>query len=817
MVRAAVNKIWVWGLLLSACLAIAALLQWGRSAERALFALGEAFAPRHLPNADVVIVAIDEPALARFGPWPWPRSLLAALTDRLAADKARVIAFALPLTGRQNGEALNYLEQLAALPDVRNSREARALVAQAQAALATDAAFAASIRNAGNVILAAPALPAAAGATLPDWFVAKAALESEQEPGLLAWLFGPLPAHFQPPPAIFGQAASGIGFLPAGEGTGLEPLVLQSGGHWLPSFALLVAARDLGLQNGEIVPAVTGGVSFGNEYLFTDARLRVRLRPYAIARGRPAAAEYSFAAIYDGRVPAESLTGKAVIVGLAANGGGPSLQVLGNEVSSILDGDLIATPFWAWGLRALLALLVGVYLVFAVPRLPRLLGLVASALLLILLVNLEFIPLIARDLWLPLALPVLMLVLGHGLLLGLWYLRERLGVPQEELSEANRELALACQALGRYDEALRRFLRCLPSKTLYENLLALGHEHERHRRYADAIEVYLEMKKKLAEFGSVDERLQRLQALESTSTLTARGRRPLPIIEQGLQKPVIGRYELIRELGRGAMGTVYLGRDQKIGRTVAIKTMALADEFEGAVLQEVSQRFIREAQTAGLLNHPNIITIYDVGEDQGLAYIAMDYLPGESLQNYTQPGKLLPMDETMAITIKIAEALAYAHGRQVVHRDIKPANIIYERQTGRLKITDFGVAVLTNASRTKTGTILGSPSYMSPEQVAGRKVDGRSDLFSLGVTLFQLLRGELPFEAPSLTGLMYKISNEPPPDVTFLRPDIPDCLKQLVERAMQKNPAARFQSGTEMADALRACLAKMRRPRRTAV
>ncbi|HEV2321547.1 MAG TPA: serine/threonine-protein kinase, partial [Gammaproteobacteria bacterium] len=238
-------------------------------------------------------------------------------------------------------------------------------------------------------------------------------------------------------------------------------------------------------------------------------------------------------------------------------------------------------------------------------------------------------------------------------------------------------------------------------------------------------------------------------------------------------------------------------------RQVAIKTMALADEFDGEALKDVHDRFFREAETAGRLNHTNIVTIYDVGEDQGLAYIAMDYLPGDSLQKYTESGALLPLNEAAAIITKIAEALEYAHKHHVVHRDIKPANIMYDRASGRVKITDFGIAALTDLSRTKTGTILGSPLYMSPEQVAGNKVDGRSDLYSLGVTFYQLVRGELPFEAPSLTGLLFKITNEPHPDVTFLRPDIPPALKVIVDKALDKDPDKRYQTGMEMANALR--------------
>ena len=175
---------------------------------------------------------------------------------------------------------------------------------------------------------------------------------------------------------------------------------------------------------------------------------------------------------------------------------------------------------------------------------------------------------------------------------------------------------------------------------MHKNLLHLGHEHERHRRYVAAIEVYAEMKRLVPGFGDVEDRLQKLQALDSPTTITHRRGAYITLPENGLQKPVLGRYELIRELGRGAMSVVYLGRDQKINRTVAIKTLSFKDEFRGGVPEEISQRFFREAETAGRLNHPNIVTIYDVGEDQGLAYIAMDYLAGESLDHYTKPGTL---------------------------------------------------------------------------------------------------------------------------------------------------------------------------------
>jgi eukaryotic-like serine/threonine-protein kinase len=793
--------------------AAAAFLQFGHKMELATYEAGLWLMPQHPPDADVAVVGIDQDALRKFGPWPWPRSTLADLTARLAADKARVIAFVPEFDSPQNTAALDYLHKIAGLPAVSSDHEAAALVSQAQTALDTDAVFAESIQYAGNVVLAARSMPISGSDTtaLPPWLVFKMRVAHPDQVGIAGMFFKPIRVQLRAPLARLGQAADGIGYLPDSLADGFRPLIVNDGEQLLPSFSLLVAARDLGLKNSQIIPHATGGISLADEYLFTDENMRARPRSYAEDRSRNAIPVYAAGDLLDDKLAAENIAGKAVIVGLTAEAGSSQTLAAAAMVSSILNDDLSATPFWAWWLRGLLILLVGAYLLFAASRLRIWLGIAASVLLLLVLVNGEFIPLIARGVWLPLTLPLLFLIAGHVLVLMVRYLSDRHGISREEYSETNRQLALACQALGRFDEALAHYGKCAPSNALHKNLLQLGHEHERHRRYAAAIEVYTEMKRLVPEFGDVEDRVQKLQALDNQTTITRRRGPHISLPDNGLQKPVLGRYELIKELGRGAMSVVYLGRDQKINRTVAIKTLSFKDEFEDGVPEEIAQRFFREAETAGRLNHPNIVTIYDVGEDQDLAYIAMDYLTGESLEHYATPGKLLPIDEAMAVVIKVAEALEYAHRRQVVHRDIKPANIMYDRKTGQLKITDFGVASLVNAARTRAGTILGSPSYMSPEQVAGKKVDGRSDLYSLGVSLYQLLRGELPFEAPSLTGLMFKVSNTPPPDVTFLRPDIPPRLKDVVERALQKNPDMRFQTGMELATAIRMCRGKAKR------
>jgi serine/threonine-protein kinase len=251
------------------------------------------------------------------------------------------------------------------------------------------------------------------------------------------------------------------------------------------------------------------------------------------------------------------------------------------------------------------------------------------------------------------------------------------------------------------------------------------------------------------------------------------------------------------------MGVVYLGRDPKINRIVAIKTMALSQEFEEDELKEVKERFFREAETAGRLNHPNIVTIFDAGEEHDLAYIAMEFLKGKDLVPYTKPGNLMPLAKVMDI---VADALSYAHQNNVVHRDIKPANIMYEPESDTVKVTDFGIARITDSSKTKTGMVLGTPSYMSPEQLAGKKIDGRSDLFSLGVTLYQLVSGKLPFEGESMAQLMFKIANEPHPPVRELAPQVPECLAAIIDKALAKDFTQRYQTGAEMAADLRACI-----------
>lgn len=266
----------------------------------------------------------------------------------------------------------------------------------------------------------------------------------------------------------------------------------------------------------------------------------------------------------------------------------------------------------------------------------------------------------------------------------------------------------------------------------------------------------------------------------------------------------LGRYDITGTLGRGAMGVVYQARDPLIERTVAIKTVACAalSEKEAA---EFEQRFFREAKSAGRLNHPNIVTVYDVGRDGDLAWIAMEFLAGRSLRDLLDAGEPLAPGRIVGIGAAVADALAFAHARGIVHRDVKPANIMV-LDSGVVKLADFGIAQLPGSGLTMTGAVLGSPKYMAPEQISGHKADGRSDIFSLGVVLYELLAGKSPFEGENLHAAMYQVVHKEPPPPSTCRDGQTNAFDAIIAKALAKDPAARYQDAAALATDLRRAL-----------
>ena len=278
--------------------------------------------------------------------------------------------------------------------------------------------------------------------------------------------------------------------------------------------------------------------------------------------------------------------------------------------------------------------------------------------------------------------------------------------------------------------------------------------------------------------------------------------------EVSQSKPRLGRYEILEELGRGAMGIVYKGLDPKLDRLTAIKTIRFTDDFDEDQAAKIREQFYREAEVVAKLSHPNIVTIYDVGEDLDLSYLAMEYLEGESLETYARKEQLLSIRKTIDVTAQVCDALAYAHSHGIVHRDIKPANIMILKN-GLVKVTDFGIARATASSKTRTGVIKGTPYYMSPEQISGMKVDGRSDIFSLGIVFYQLLTGELPFGGENLAAIMYQITTVDPAPPTKYNPKIYKAAVAILNRALEKSLESRYQKAQQMGDHLRLLAQKL--------
>lgn len=389
---------------------------------------------------------------------------------------------------------------------------------------------------------------------------------------------------------------------------------------------------------------------------------------------------------------------------------------------------------------------------------------------------------------------------------------KRLFSAAESQSESDSDPHSAGHALvesGRAKDALLHFMKLPTDARTLAVIFNLGVDFEQLSEFEHAAAAYRHILRHDPDFPNVDARLAHCRSmLGPRSEMAPSGYPPepppLPPSAAGPQV-MLGPYEVERELGKGAMGVVYAARNPNDGRRVAVKTMALFEKFEEDQVDEVKARLFREAKTAGRLSHPNIVSILDAGEAQDLAYIVMELVHGHDLTKYTRNDALLPLPMLFKIIAQAARALDYAHAQGVVHRDIKPANILLEPDAGEVKLTDFGIARMTVSGKTKSGEVLGTPSYMSPEQLAGMEVDGRSDLFSLGITFYELCTGRLPFHGDSIGEVMSRIATEPHSDILSVRSDLPSCLTSIIDKALKKSAADRYTSGADMAEDLMNC------------
>jgi eukaryotic-like serine/threonine-protein kinase len=793
------------------------------------------------PDDRIAVIAIDDQSVANIGRWPWPRDVHARLIDLLSQAQAKTVVhtafFFEPQTERGVGKLRELQSLLSAaspaegLGGLDESSRQRLLnfIGEAERSLDADGQLVTSLQRAGQVIVpsvfALGESPGRPDRPLPG-FALRSALP---DPGGVG-----LPARAsQQPIAAIGEAARAVGHLnqfPDQDGAiRQEVLLVNFNGQAVPSVALLAAAHslNLGAEDMRIVPGE--GLELGRLKIPFSSSSLVLPQFYADRGGRAAFPVDSFYDVVSGKIPASKYTDKIVIVGATAAGVGSLFAtpastamspagIVANTTSSILNGHFITQPAWASWVGLLVLLLVGAYLLVALPRLKAGTAAGVTAGLFVLLLGTEYGLLAHSAIWVQLVFPVAALLIGHLALTTRRFLVTEAGKlrSDEESAETNRMMGLALQGQGQLDMAFDRFRRVPGSAALMDNLKHLALDFERKRQFNKAQAVYEHMARFDRDNADVQTQLMRAKNLSETVMLGSKASHPggTLLLSQGggVEKPMLGRYQVEKELGKGAMGVVYQGRDPKIGRIVAIKTLALSAEFEGVELQDARERFFREAETAGRLQHPNIVTIYDAGEEHDLAYIAMEFLGGHDLMAHARPGQLLPVRTVLTIVERVALALDYAHQHNVVHRDIKPANIMYDAATDAVKVTDFGIARITDASRTKTGMVLGTPSFMSPEHLAGQKVTGSSDLYSLGITLFQLLTGVLPLRGDSMAALMYRIANQPAPDVRDFRAELPSALADILHRMLAKAPQDRYPSGKLLAEDLRHVVIEARQP-----
>jgi len=816
---------------------------WGHaplleSLERDAYDLGVRTASRD-PGEKVVVVAIDDKSVQNIGRWPWSRKVHAAMIDKLAQAGAKTIGSTIFYSEPEVPPGLDWIREFRTETD----KLAQAGVAvdaltqkfsEAELALDTDSVLGNSFKNAGNVVLGMQFTPGEPVGK-PDKPLADYVLRNAIKEDNVVDPNGDFPMPIQTvlansPIAVVGEAARGIGHLltppDVDGGVRFEPLVVEYYGAFYPSQSLMVAAAYHNLKAEDIKVNLGDSIQLGNLKIKTDLYLNMNTFFYGKRQGdRPSFDVYSFYDVQQGAVPMENFKDKIVLIGATAFGvgstfhtpvgvvGGPVL-IMAHTVASILNENFFIAPSWAGITELAILLLIAGYLIGFLPKLSAGPAALLSAGLLVLILAVEIGLMASQAVWLKLTGAAALLFIGHVLLTTKRFLvteatKRRLDY---DSAQSNKQLALKFQKEGELDMALEYFRRCPVDESLLEAVYILAGDFERKRQFNKAGAAYEYIAAKDPNFRDIRNKVNRAKQLNDTviigGSAAAASAASTMLLDGSISKPMLGRYEIEKELGKGAMGVVYLGKDPKINRVVAIKTMALSQEFDPSELNEVKERFFREAETAGRLDQPNIVRIYDVGEEHDLAYIAMEFLAGHDLARYTKPDTLLPLPTVMGIIFKAAMALDYAHKHNVVHRDIKPANIMYEPESKQVKLTDFGIARITDSSKTKTGMVLGTPSYMSPEQLSGKKVDGRSDLFSLGVMFYQMITGKLPFQGDSMATLMYKIANEAHTEVFTLRPDLAKqrpCISEIINRALEKDSNKRYQTGAEMARDIQRC------------
>jgi CHASE2 domain-containing sensor protein/tRNA A-37 threonylcarbamoyl transferase component Bud32 len=790
--------------------------------ERRIYDIGIRFAVANDLRADkIALIDIDDKSLSDLGAWPWPRHVIAEMIDILNGEGAKSIGLNIPFTEKEINEGLKevkaFREKYIVYPHVTEDISIKSWVLtnldEIENRLDNDSSLLESVKKGGNIILPLSARPVTLLKDIEDRddsFILNNVLDSSRiSPSFKKNIEIKIMSS---PFTELAQGAAGLGHDDLTSENSMagrsHPIYRSYKGDLLPSFPLRLAIFYLNQQPDQVIADENQIKLEGRLIPLTRGEMLISFKG-----GDKTFSRFSFSDVLRDKQTQSKMKGKIIIIGFN-NSDSIRLEtpIYSNMaesdfnayiVSDIINLSPITRPAYLLFIEILLIFLVGIGASLLFPRKGQLTRILMTAGILLLTLMAGIIILSVIGIWFKPVYISCCIVAVY-----LYLLAKELFFYQaftRESHEMSRLLGLNFQSQGLLDLAFDKFRKLPMNHEAKDLIYNLGLEYEKRRLINKALTAYQYVNKE-GGFRDLDDRIPKLMASDKSSTLGSYGMaKEAKIVSDSetADRSMIGRYKILGELGKGSMGLVFKAQDPKINRLVAIKTIRFSDEFDHDVIQEIKERFFREAEIAGQLSHPSIVTIHDVGDDGELTYMAMEFLEGKDLDKFINRGNLLPLRKVLSIVAEIASALDYAHKASVIHRDIKPANVMM-LNNGHVKVTDFGIAKAISSSRTKTGVILGTPNYMSPEQIMGQKIDSKSDIFSLGVVFYQLITGELPFHGENLSGLLYQITQIKHPSPRNYNPKIPKVCEQILDKSMAKDPDKRFNSAGDMARILNA-------------
>jgi len=777
-------------------------------------------------QSDIVLVDIDDDSIEKLGRWPWRRSLLADIIKKIDAGNPKAIGLNIILSEPEKSDGLAKiakLEDIFSITLLEETGEKGKIFLQTMKDIRIDL---------DNDKKLADAIKASGKVVLPVFLQKSIVISDETETSDQQLIDHSIQNIISPSGAVYPRSNEIVQPIPSfmSEAYGIGHINLaydidgkarrdwpafEYRGIFIPSYALKLTSMYLNIPGNKMRADLSANIHLGRHKIPTTLNTE-----FLISFKGPGGSfkRYSFFDVINDKLPPAIFKNKIVLVSPSATGvinplstPTDNYMTLGeftaNSIWATLNKNVILQPSWNDLANILMIFFLGMIITFVFPRLKALIAGIAFFIFFIALIAISAYFFISKGLWIQTAYPLSLLILGYiGVISMKYFVTETKKEKVEgESAESNRMLGLSFQSQGMLDMAFDKLRRVPVDKQLKDSLYNLALDYERKRQLSKAATVYEYIEEHDRKYKDVSAKKKKLIQASETMVYGDGGLmgRSDDLLATGTgTKPTLGRYEVLKQLGKGAMGIVYLGQDPRINRTTAIKTFSFADDIDTEQVQDLKEKFFREAESAGTLSHPNIVTIYDAGDEHDLAYIAMEYLEGDDLEKHTKKANLLPMRKTIGYMADIAEALNYAHEKGIVHRDIKPANIMLLK-SGIVKITDFGIARITATSQTQTGVVKGTPYYMSPEQFSGEKVDGRSDIFSLGTMMFQLLTGILPFKGDSPAALMNQIMNVPHPNPKTINSKIISPIIQIIDKALEKDRENRYQRASTLSKHLK--------------